>query len=396
MLIVYLSPQATALFDYVDTVDGRHIARQGQALPKDLARWGSDVVAVLPWQVLAWHTVKLPPGVGGRLNTVLGSLLEDSCLQDTNELHLVLGPASANLLRQGGEAVVAACAKLWLRQALAPLMAAGLRVQRLVPEVCPSPSSDAVQCYVIDDGAHAQTLLCTHEGVWRMPPLASALKVAHSASNATVWAEPSVADTAARLINTDPSPQTAGQRWLQAAANGWDLAKGEWSQSQGLRGWRGVQTAWRKLRFDPMWQATRRGLALLVLVNLLGLNLWVWQVQASVAAQQSSLTRILTATFAHVKVVVDAPTQMRRELGVLKKNSAQAQDADLDVMLQYLSAHWPLGATPGHLDYRGGTLRLGNFEPDVLQRLSQALGPDSPYQLEVQGNQVIVQAKGAR
>jgi general secretion pathway protein L len=394
MLIVYLAPQPTPLFDYVDSVDGHHVARSGQVSVQDLARWGSEVVAVLPWQVLAWHQVTLPPGVGGRLNAVLGSLLEDSCLQDPNELHMVLGPQADKLLRQGGEVVVAACAKAWLRQALAPLTSAGLRVQRLVPEVCPSPSTETVQCYVMEDGAHAQTLLCTHDSVWRMPPHASALTVAHNASNVVVWAEPSVADTAARLINTPPSPQTTAQRWVQATANGWDLAKGEWAQGHGLRGWRGLQAAWRKLRFDPTWKATRRGLVLLAVVNLLGLNLWTWQVQAHMAQQQSSLTHILTTTFPQVKIVVDAPTQMRRELEMAKKNSAQAQDADLDVMLQFLSAHWPPGATPTHLDYRGGALRLGNFEPDVLQRLRQTLEHNSPYQLEVQGAQAILQVKG--
>ena len=55
MLIIYLSPQPTALFDYVDSVDGRNIARSGQALAKDLARLGTQVVAVVPWQVLAWQ-----------------------------------------------------------------------------------------------------------------------------------------------------------------------------------------------------------------------------------------------------------------------------------------------------------------------------------------------------
>ena len=55
MLIIYLSPQPTALFDYVDSVDGRNIARRGQALAKDLARLGTQVVAVVPWQVLAWQ-----------------------------------------------------------------------------------------------------------------------------------------------------------------------------------------------------------------------------------------------------------------------------------------------------------------------------------------------------
>jgi general secretion pathway protein L len=396
MLIVYLHPQPTVLFDYVETADERHIARSGQASASDLTRWGNEVVAVLPWQVLAWHMVKLPPGVGGRLHTVVGSMLEDSCLEEPHALHMVLGPNSADLMQQGGDGVVAVCAKAWLRQALAPLTAAGLRVQRLVPEVCPSASRDTAQCYVIDDGTHAQALLCTHEGVWRLPPQAGALHLTPAPAGTVVWTEPSVADAAARLTDTHPVTQTAAQRWLQASSNRWDLAKGEWAQSHGVRGWRSLQSAWRKLRFDPVWKPTRLGLAGLVVVNLLGLNLWAWQIQTHIAEQHSSLSRILTTTFPQVKIVVDAPIQMRRELGQLKKNSAQAQDTDLDVMLQILSTQWPAGASLTQLDYRGGALRIGNFEPEVLQSLSQSLGQDSPYSFDIQGAQAVIHSKEAQ
>ena len=395
MLIVRLNPQATSLFDFVSSIDGRNIARSGQAAAKDLPRLGGEVVAVVPWQVLAWHRVTLPQGVGGRLNAVLSSLLEDSCLQDTSELHLVLSPSATARLRQGGPAMVAACAKDWLRQALAPLLGAGLRVQRLVPEVCPSTTPDAAQLYLLDDGAHVQALLCRHDSVWRLPQASAALAAWEAIPNKTLWCEPSVADTAQRLSEGMALLQTPQQRCLQAAGNGWDLAQGEWAQHSGLRGWRWLQATWRSLRFDPAWQTSRRGVALLVVVNLLGLNLWAWQVQAQVSAQRESLNALLLSTFPQVKVVIDAPIQMRREMQALQKNSAQPQDADVDVMLQVLSTPWPSGAVPTQIDYRGGTLRLGGLKADALDALRQAHGPSTRYSFTVQGSQAVLQAKGA-
>jgi general secretion pathway protein L len=176
--------------------------------------------------------------------------------------------------------------------------------------------------------------------------------------------------------------QTPQQRWLQAAGNGWNLAQGEWAQHSGLRGWRWIQFAWRSVRFDEAWQASRRGLALLLLVNLLGLNLWAWQVQAQVNAQRDSLNALLMNTFPQVKVVIDAPIQMRREVEALQKNSALPRDADMDVMLQVLSAPWPSGAVPTQIDYQGGTLSLGGLKADALDALRQAHGQSTPHRTQ--------------
>ena len=137
MLIVHLSPTPTTMLDFVLSTDGHSIAGTGQASATQLPDHSGEVVAVVPWQVLSWHRVQLPPSVGSRLQAVLQSLLEDELLQDPSDMHLVPAPASGLLLRQGGELTVAACAKTWLRQALAPLQAAGVRVQRLVPELQP-------------------------------------------------------------------------------------------------------------------------------------------------------------------------------------------------------------------------------------------------------------------
>ena len=240
-----------------------------------------------------------------------------------------------------------------------------------------------------------QALLCRHDSVWRLPQASAALAAWEAIPNKTLWCEPSVADTAQRLSEGMALLQTAQQRCLQAAGNGWDLAQGEWAQHHGLRGWRWLQATWRSVRFDPAWQATRRGLALVLVVNLLGLNLWAWQVQTQLSAQRDSINTLLTSTFPQVKVVIDAPQQMRRAIEALQKNTAQPQDADMDVMLQLLATPWPAGAVPTQLDYRGGSLRLGGLKPEALDALRQAHANNARLHFEVQGSQAVVQAKAA-
>ena len=170
MLIIHLSPLHSTTLEFVVSADGLSVSGSGQASAPQLPHSSGEVVAVVPWQVLSWHTVNLPPGVGQRSNTVLESLLEEQLLQDPQDMHLVLSPASGKALRQGGPVLVLACAKSWLRQALAPLQAAGVRVQRLVPEL---QTSDAPALHLLNDNGQLQALLSQADTVWRLPPQAT-------------------------------------------------------------------------------------------------------------------------------------------------------------------------------------------------------------------------------
>ena len=159
MLIIHLPPIASTAFDFVVSTDGLGLSGSGQASATQLPPSSGEVVAVVPWQVLSWHTVNLPPSVGQRSNTVLESLLEEQLLQDPQDMHLVLSPASGKALRQGGAVLVLACAKSWLRQALAPLQAAGVRVQCLVPEL---QTSDAPALHLLNDNGQLQAQILAH------------------------------------------------------------------------------------------------------------------------------------------------------------------------------------------------------------------------------------------
>ena len=389
MLIIHLPPTASGSFDHVVSADGLNVLVSGQASAAQLPSSG-EVVAVVPWQVLSWHKVTLPPGVGQRSNAVLQSLLEEQLLQDPSDMHLVLLPQSGKALRQGGSVQVLACAKSWLRQTLAPLHAAGVRVQRLVPELQPS---DTPTLQLLSDNGQLQALLCQADTVWRLPPQASAAaSVAHLA-DARVWAEPSVVDQAPRWSEQTPSIQTASQRWLQAASSDWNLAQGEWAQSSRLRGQRWLQAHWRTLWHGPEWQMARHGLWALLLVQLVGLNAWAWREQTFLQQQQAALTQVLKDSFPNTTVVVDAPLQMQRELQALQQGAGLPQAADLDAMLQTLSAHWPHNTPPAKLDYQLGELRLTDVPADTLPGLAAVPWRELGYQWRIDGNQAVLRTE---
>ena len=391
MLIVHLSPLPNTMLDFVLSTDGRQATGQGQASASQLPAHSGEVVGVVPWHVLSWHRVKLPPGVGSRLSTVLQSLLEDELLQEPSEVHLVASPTSGAVLRQGGEVLVAACAKSWLRQALAPLHAAGVRVQRLVPEL--QPRAEA-QLQWLNHHGQLQALLCQADSVWPLPPQTAAAMAVAPHHPTRVWAEPALLEQAARHGNAQPQAQSLAQRLLRAAQSDWDLAQGEWGQQRHLRGLRWLQQAHQQLWYGPAWQTARRGALALLLVQLVGLNAWAWREQSALQAQQTALNQTLKDSFPQVKVVVDAPLQMQRELQLLQQASGMSQSADLDSLLQVLSAHWSGNAWPTQLHYRAGELRLGDLPPATLQQLSQVPWGEMGYSLRTDGQQAVLRVQG--
>jgi general secretion pathway protein L len=390
MLIIHLPPTASATLDFVVSADGLSVSGSGQASAIQLPQRTGEVVAVVPWQVLSWHTVNLPPGVGQRSHAVLQSLLEEQLLQDPQDMHLVLSPLSGKALRQGGQVQVLACAKSWLRQTLAPLQAAGVRVQRLVPELQPRAQT---ALHLLNENGQLQALLCQADTVWRLPSQATAAASVANFSSAGVWAEPSVAEHASRWSEQPAQLQTAQQRWLQAASSDWNVAQGEWAQNSRLRGQRWLQESWRTLWHSPEWQSARRAVAALLVVQLIGLNAWAWREQASQQQLQAGLVHILKDSFPKVTVVVDAPLQMRRELQALQQGAGLPQAGDLDAMLQALSAHWPDNTPPAKLDYRLGELRLTDVPSTTLQALSQVPWSELGYQFRLDGAQAVMRTE---
>lgn len=369
-LIVHLPPEtvvAATPLGYVLASD-RH-AQSGTAgtapaalLPQAA---GGELVAVVPPSQLSWHRITLPPGSIGsphRLRAVLDGLLEERLLDEPGSLHFALEPQA----RAGSPAWVAACDKNWLRSALAVLEAAGRTAMRIVPEFAPEsgPSSQPVW-HAVGTPERAQLVL-TGGGVTLLPLTRSGAALAAGAagapSAARVVAEPAVAELAEHLLQRPVAVEAGARRWLRAAASPWDLAQFDLANSGRSRIAKRLVGFWQSAAHAPHWRAARWGFGALVLAQIVGLNAWAWHARAGLEQARGLIRATLTQTFPDVRVVVDAPLQMAREVDALRQATGAASDRDLEAMLGALGAAVPVGQRVAAIEFSPGELRVKGLQ----------------------------------
>ena len=152
-----------------------------------------------------------------------------------------------------------------------------------------------------------------------------------------------MAAQAEHILRSQLVLQTAAQRALLASQGPWDLAQFGIVTSRGGRGFKRVSNMVQQLYNAPRWRLLRWSLWTLLLVQLIGLNLYAYQQQAALNQQKQAMESVLKSTFASVQVVVDAPVQMQREVDRLRQSSGQLADSDAQVMLSALmqAANYP-------------------------------------------------------
>jgi len=397
-LIVLLTPDpgsASAEYEYVVTTDGvaadSHGSAQAALLPLP-RRGGTEVVAVVPAGRISWHRIVLPKGstaASPRLRSVLEGLLEDQLLDEPEALHFALPPQ----VRTGEPVWVATCDRGWLRDALQALEAAQRPVARIVPEF--APQGDPV-LFAIGEPQHPLLVLAGSEGVIMLPLTSQALSLLPSLPESTRWvAEPAVAALAEQVLQHRPELQQAPQRWLQAAQSDWDLAQFEFSRTGRARAMKKIGTAWADLLAAPQWRAARWGAVLLVALNLLGLNAWAWRERAALDDKRMAMRQILTGTFPHVKVAVDPPVQMAKEVAALRQTTGAVSSRDLEAMLGALSSA-PLPPRPAAaIEYASGELRVRGIasSQDEAEPIISALAGQG-YAAALQGEMLVVTRAG--
>ena len=400
MLIIALPhtpAQAVSGYAHVHS-DGQSVQRSATGVAATLSAHAGEVVAVVPHSRLSWLNVQLPPSSHGpRLTEVLHGLLEDRLLDEPQQLHIVLDPQATAIARSGGNAWVAVCDKSWLREALRPLQAAGITVQRLVPEFSPS---DTPVLHVMGTPDHSQSVLTHTLGVTLLPPNTAqwpALFDAHHAELRT-QADPAMVERVQHLLQRQPSLQSAAQRWVAASQSAWNLAQGEWAQGRPQRLLRQLQAAWQTLRHAPAWRPVRVGLWALLALQVLGLNALAWRAQRDLNAQQAGLQSILKTTFPSVPLVIDAPLQMQREVDALKQRSGTSASTDVEPLLAALGAVLPAGQLPAQLHFVNHSLRVQGLNLDTQQSsTAQVALQGRGLSLRQESNDVwLLQAEGAR
>ena len=372
--------------------DGHSVLRHATGAAATLSAHAGEVVAVVPHSRMSWLHVQLPPASHGpRLAAVLQGLLEDRLLADATELHIVPAPHTTDVARQGGASLVAVCDKAWLRQALAPLEATGLQVQRIVPELAPS-ATPVLQVMGTPD--HAQCVLRHAHGATLLPPNTAQWHAFAELQNAQlqIQAEPAMVARVQDTLQRQPMLQSAAQRWVQPSQTDWDLAQGEWAQGRLQRLWRWLQHAWQSLGHAPAYKPLRYGAAALVVLQVLGLNLVAWREQAALDQQRAAMTTLLQNTFPQVSLVVDAPLQMQREVDALQQKSGLPSSTDFEPLLSALGQALPAGQTPSEIHFANHSLRVKGITPDDRATTQlQAIG----LSLRADGDAWVLQAQGA-
>ncbi len=363
------APAAAEGYAYVLSTDGLEPSSHGRAQASLLPR-ADSVVAVLADSDVSWQRITLPKAPASRLRAALGGMLEERLLEEVDTLHLALAPGA-----HAGEPVwVAVMHKGWLRGELDALERAGLRVERVLPSSWPG---DAPQGHFFEapgeSTGNAHVMLCHADEqaltLLRLDGSLARALLAQLSAQPTLWtAEPAVAAPAERWLGASVRVHTQAERALQPVRSLWNLRQFDLAPRR--RGTRAVGNAWRQL-LSPAWRPARWGLATLLLLQLAGVNAWAWHQRQALTELRLSQEQLLRTAFPHVRAVLDAPQQMRRETEMLRAAAGQAGDDDLEALLGAAASAWPEGQGPAQtLRFEPGRLTLlapGWSEPQLAQ-----------------------------
>jgi general secretion pathway protein L len=320
-----------------------------------------------------------------RLRAVLDGLLEEHLLDDPAQLHFAIEPQAL----ADSPVWVAVCDRAWLQAALQVLEQAGLPVARIVPAFAPQSLPDSL--HVIGEPGDAQVVSTALGGVTVWPLSKATVALLNWPEGQAIVAEPGVAEEAEQLFQRPVELSSAAQQSVQAAQSPWDLAQFDLINSSRSRTWKHLSARLIPFFKAPRWRAARLGLLALLLINLVGLNTWAWKEQASINAKKVAIREVLTSTFPNVRVVVDAPIQMNRELLALQQANGAASGRDLESLLSHLEAVSPAGYAPTALDFVAGELRLKGppFKPDEVAAMAFKLKPRG-YGLSAEGDSLLI------
>jgi len=287
-------------------------------------------------------------------------------------LHMALAPD----WQRSAQPWVAVCDREWLSAHLQTLESAGLTVHRIVPEF--APTSESLQLHALGDDEQGW-LWCNQaeRGVWGLP--LSTLRSDgqglwakdEARSTADVLAEPAVVALVSQRLGLQARLMSPCQHWLNALANGWDLAQFNFQADTQNRRIKQVQRAVSHFLNHNTWRPVRWGLWLLLATQIVGLNVWAWKTRSNWQNQQQSWSQLLKDNFPETRVVVDAPLQMAKEVTRLQQGSGQLAPQDLEAML----AAWgqalpPNMAAPTAWRYQTGQLHMQDFKASASEQNS--------------------------
>lgn len=370
-LILLLSEDVAASpveaeLDYALISDSGMLTRHGHATLARLPK-ASEVVLLLPAERLSWQRIELPkPGRAmpkAKLRAVLEGLLEEQVLDDVADLHFAL-PAQA----PGGETTwVAICRKSDLAPMLAALDQAGRTVSRIVPQAAPN---EVTSLHVQGQPETARFVLVHRDGVLAAPWSFYGSLVATDWQPQHISAEPAVAELAQQALADVGSVQIvqSGQALAASLGTSWNLGQFDFNTSSQGRLWRKLQSVGKRAWYGAEWRWVRLALLLLLVVNLLGLSVWAWQMRQAISSQQQQLRQLVSQATGASYVSDQPQLQMQTKLAQLRQATGALDAAAFETMLGLLQDS-PIPG--GALEYADGVLTLKGapLGPEALQTL---------------------------
>ncbi|QXZ09828.1 general secretion pathway protein GspL [Comamonas sp. Y33R10-2] len=402
LLIKLPSSRASSATKYLYAVsdDGQSAQNSDKVRASQLPALGrtGQTTAVIPARRLSWHCVELPPGLNvqsrrqqPRVRAALEGLLEEKLLDDVSTLHIALDSSPAD-----NTYWIAVCDKQWLQSHLQWLEHNGHAANRLVPEQWPSANARLQLLGYGDNTQLSMTGLDEEITLITLPlPAGSSLLeplLARLPDDLPVLTPPQLA-RAAEALQRPISIFTSSDRLLHSATYAGDLAQFDLDLGDSTRAKRHLLDTWQSFAKAPQWRAARWATGIAIAAQLIGLNIWAFKEDRSIAQRQQQATQVLQTTFPNVPVIVDAPVQMQRELELLRNNSGALSANDLEALLT-ASATISNMSNAKSLQYQDKQLRIAGIElnADALSDAQQSLEA-SGYQLHRAGPELVLSVK---
>ena len=350
----------------------------------------AHVTVLLPVPMLSWHTVVLPAGVkpqgDARLLPVLHSLLEESLLEDPEQMHLALQPHA----QAGQRMLVAACHKVWLGGWLQTMERAGIKVGRIVPQAAP----DMLQSFAVcTEHAHSAWLSVLHQGLPLSVPMHSEISAVQSVS--ACHALPSTYKEAAKHLGADKVHlwnESEAVQWMLGTQ--WDMAQHGFASNRLDRMRRQCSSGLQAVLHAPQWRPARYACIALAAVMVVGLNTQRWMQQRVLQSKQAAIVQIAQTAFPQLQIVVDAPLQMQREVDGLRHAAGLQSASDFQPLAAAAGAALRAsGLAVSAVEFSKGELLLRGLgaSPQHLQALNQHLQKAS-YTADAMGDAIRVRA----
>ncbi len=385
---------------YVLSADGRTPTLAGHAGANFLPK-ADQVILLLAEADVSWHRVDVPRAPAARLVEALAGVMEDALLDEGQAPHFAL----AEDAKPGQPGWVAVTDGQRLAAALQALENSGINLERVVSAALPGPSprghfhtGGTLHGANLNEDQQAWLTLSGADGVVHVRlqgGLARARVPADTWSNVRWSSTPTAALAAERWLGAPVPLMSDAERALEAAQLSVNLRQFELAQR--TRGTRALRQAAKRLLSDQ-WRPVRLGLLALVVMQLMGLNLYAWQQRQLLASKREAMTALLKSAHPGVRAVLDAPVQMQRETDRLRAGAGRVGSGDLESMLAVAATAWPDGQGPtASLRFEPGSLSLaasGWAEPQVQQfrERSRAAGYAAEFS---EGRVVLTRAKAA-